>query len=51
VDERVEEALRSTQRDLVRRAFLYDEPTGYREGVDAALEAVRLLLAGIRDAA
>lgn len=40
MDERLEEV----EDDLASRAFLYDNPTVYREAVDAAMLAVRAML-------
>jgi len=39
------ERLEDVEDDLITRAFLYDFPTAYREGVEAALTAVRAVLA------
>jgi hypothetical protein len=39
------ERLEDVEDDLMTRAFLYDAPTAYREGVEAALIAVRAVLA------
>ncbi|MGH2725640.1 MAG: hypothetical protein ACRDKS_01560 [Actinomycetota bacterium] len=38
------ERLEDVEDDLMTRAFLYDFPVAYREGVEAALEAVRAVL-------
>jgi hypothetical protein len=39
------ERLEDIEDDLLTRAFLYDFPVAYREGVEAALTAVRVELA------
>jgi isopentenyl diphosphate isomerase/L-lactate dehydrogenase-like FMN-dependent dehydrogenase len=39
------ERLEDLEDDLIGRAFLYDAPSSYRDGVEAAFEAVRALLA------
>jgi hypothetical protein len=39
------ERLEDVEDDLMNRAFLYDFPTAYRDGVEAALTAVRIVLA------
>jgi hypothetical protein len=39
------ERLEDVEDDLMTRAFLYDFPTAYREGVEAALTAVKAVLA------
>ncbi len=39
------ERLEDVEDDLVTRAFLYDFPEAYREGVEAALVAVKAVLA------
>ncbi len=39
------ERLEDVEDDLMTRAFLYDFPTAYREGVEAALVAVKAVLA------
>ena len=38
------ERLEDVEDDLMSRAFLYEFPVAYREGVEAALEAVRAVL-------
>ncbi len=43
--EMVLDRLEDVEEDLMTRAFLYDFPTAYREGVEAALTAVRAVLA------
>ena len=43
--EMVLERLEDVEDDLMTRAFLYDFPTAYREGVEAALTAIRAVLA------
>jgi hypothetical protein len=45
------ERLEDVEDDLNSRAFLYDFPTAYREGVEAALTAVRVVLAKAKTAA
>ena len=45
------EKLEDVEDDLMTRAFLYDFPTAYREGVEAALTAVRIILAKAATAA
>ena len=45
------ERLEDVEDDLMTRAFLYDFPTSYREGVEAALTAVRAVLAKAATAA
>lgn len=42
--EAILERLEDVEDDLMSRAFLYDFPTAYREGVDAALTLVRAVL-------
>jgi hypothetical protein len=39
------ERLEDVEDDLMTRAFLYDFPIAYREGVEAALTAVKAVLA------
>lgn len=39
------ERLEDVEDELITRAFLYDFPAAYREGVEAALTAVRAALA------
>ena len=39
------ERLEDVEDDLMTRAFLYDFPAAYREGVEAALVAVKAVLA------
>jgi hypothetical protein len=39
------ERLEDVEDDLMTRAFLYDAPVAYREGVEATLIAVRAALA------
>jgi hypothetical protein len=38
------ERLEDVEDDLMSRAFLYDVPIAYRDGVEAALTAVRAVL-------
>ena len=38
------ERLEDVEDDLMSRAFLYDVPIAYRDGVEAALAAVRAVL-------
>jgi hypothetical protein len=38
------EALYSAEGDLMARAFLYEHPGSFREGVEASMEAVRAML-------
>lgn len=45
------ERLDEMEEDLLARDYLYDAPRVYREGVEAAVEAVRATLARINDAA
>ena len=42
--EAILERLEDVEDDLMSRAFLYDFPDAYREGVEAALVAVRVAL-------
>lgn len=42
------EILEDLEDDLLARAFLFDHPTAYREGVEATLEALRAILASHR---
>ena len=49
--EMVLDRLEDVEEDLMTRAFLYDFPTAYREGVEAALTAVRVVLAKAQNAA
>ena len=42
--EAIFERLEDVEDDLMSRAFLYDFPIAYREGVEAALTAVRVVL-------
>ena len=39
------ERLEDVEDDLMSRAFLYDLPVAYREGVEAAMQAFRVLVA------
>ena len=39
--ETILERLEDVEDDLMSRAFLYDVPVAYRDGVEAALNAVR----------
>jgi hypothetical protein len=39
------ERLDSLESDVTARAFLYDHPASFREGVEAAFEALRAALA------
>lgn len=39
------EALHATESDLMGRAFLYEHPASFQEGVEASMEAVRAMLA------
>lgn len=43
--ESILERLEDLEDDLCSRAFLYDFPGAYRDGVEAALTAVRAVLA------
>lgn len=43
--ETILERIEDVEDDLMSRAFLYDVPTAYREGVEAALIAVRAVVA------
>lgn len=43
--EAILERLEDVEDDLMSRAFLYDFPVAYRDGVEAAIEAVRAVLA------
>ena len=36
--------LEDAEDDLLSRAFLYNHPVSFREGVEASMEAVRVLL-------
>ena len=45
------ERLGDLEDDLMSRAFLYDVPVGYRDGVEATMTAVRALLARVTAAA
>lgn len=47
----MEEMLEELEDDLMARAFLYDRPDAYREGVEAAITAIRAMLARTRGAA
>ncbi|MGH2784616.1 MAG: hypothetical protein ACRDJ1_05110 [Actinomycetota bacterium] len=49
--EAILERLEDVEDDLMSRAFLYDFPVGYREGVEAALEAVRAAVSRVTAAA
>jgi hypothetical protein len=42
--EAILERLEDLEDDLMSRAFLYDFPVAYRDGVEAALEAVRVVV-------
>lgn len=48
--ELIAERLEDLEDDLAARAFLYSSPDAYRDGIEAAFEAVRAVLA-TRDAA
>ena len=39
--------LEDAEEDLLSRAFLYNHPVSFREGVEASMEAVRALLAKV----
>jgi hypothetical protein len=41
--------LENAEEDLLSRAFLYNHPVSFREGVEASMEAVRALLARTAD--
>jgi hypothetical protein len=41
--------LEHAEEDLLSRAFLYNHPVSFREGVEASMEAVRALLARTAD--
>jgi hypothetical protein len=41
--------LEDAEGDLLSRAFLYNHPVSFREGVEASMEAVRALLARTAD--
>ncbi len=43
--EAILERLEDVEDDLMARAFLYDFPVSYREGVEAALLAIRGVIA------
>lgn len=43
--EAIFERLEDVEDDLMSRAFLYDFPVAYRDGVEAALVAVKAVLA------
>jgi hypothetical protein len=45
------EILEELEDDLSARAFLYDDPATFREGVEAAMTAVRAMLPRIEAAA
>lgn len=51
MDTRLEELLERLEDDLFARAFLFDHPVQYREGVAAAMTGVRALLDGVSAAA
>ena len=40
--------LDDVEEDLIGRAFLYEDPNSFREGVEASIEAVRAMLARAR---
>ena len=49
--ETILERLEDVEDDLMSRAFLYDVPAAYREGVEAAFEAVRAVVGRVTAAA
>lgn len=49
--EAILERLEDVEDDLMSRAFLYDFPVAYREGVEAALTAVRAVVGRVTAAA
>ena len=49
--ESILERLEDVEDDLMSRAFLYDVPVAYRDGVEAALTAVRAVLSRVTVAA
>ena len=49
--EAILERLEDVEEDLMSRAFLYDFPVAYRDGVEAAIEAVRVVLGRVTAAA
>ena len=49
--EAIFERLEDVEDDLMSRAFLYDFPVAYRDGVEAALVAVKAALARVTAAA
>lgn len=44
--ERIEEM----EEELLARSFLYEHPAAFREGVEAAMEAARVVLAKLQNA-
>ncbi|MBI4728541.1 MAG: hypothetical protein HY775_03450 [Acidobacteria bacterium] len=51
MDERLDELLERLEEDLEARAYLFDYPVAYREGVETAITAVRALLSSAAVAA
>jgi hypothetical protein len=49
--ESILERLEDVEDDLMSRAFLYDVPVAYRDGVEAALTAVRAVISRVAAAA
>jgi hypothetical protein len=41
--------IENAEEDLLSRAFLYNHPVSFREGVEASMQAVRALLAKTAD--